>query len=503
MENPFKWRTCFLFVIVLLLVHPHGHSQNFYAIQGSNYAGSLGIGNNPASIVNTPYKWDIDIFSVQEKNATNGIIIRNYSYLGNARNSEYSIQEGDFRRFAYSDFNVNILNARLALSRRQAIGFGINLRGYAHATTGPINFIDTLKSTRDFFDLGNYARKIYGDMVQSSWAEFFFTWSQTIWDRTDRRLNAGITAKITRGLSGAYINVANGTASQTIHGNSFAYTMEDAFVEYAYSHNYDSWQDEKRTNQNLKDFLNQTRAGFSFDLGAEYIIKPGLIPAVFDEDTYYDYDWKIGLSILDIGFNQFQYGRNSRILSGFQDNITDTVLDVQFADVSNLDEFNDRVNGIAGSITQPIGKFHIVNPTRLVLNVDHFINGAWYINGNASLNLSSLSGSQWRLSELNMLTVTPRWETRLLGFYMPVHFNTKEQFWIGGAVKLGPLLLGVHNWATVFSKNKTQNGGAYLALVLRPGQNTGERTDKRLNCPKGKTKFNKNRLGQNLSCPPR
>ncbi|WP_207512333.1 hypothetical protein [Longitalea luteola] len=503
MENPFKWCTRLLPVTVLLLVYTYGHSQNYYAILGSNYAGSLGIGNNPASIVNTPYKWDIDIFSIQEKNATNSVIIRNYSYLSNPRNSEYSIEEGDFRRYAYTDFNVNLLNARIALNRKQAIGFGVNLRGYAHASTGRVNYIDTLGSTRDFFDLGNYARTLYGDMVHSSWAEFFVTWAQTIWDRSDARLNAGITAKVSRGISAAYVNVLNGKAAQTIHGNSFAYTLEDAFVEYAYSNNYDTWQDEKNTRQNLKDFLRNTRAGVSFDLGAEYIIKPGQVSAVFDEDTYYDYDWKIGLSILDIGFNQFRYGRNSRILSGFQDNITDTVIDVRFADVSSFDEFNERVQGVAGTVQQPGGKFHVVNPTRLVLNVDHFITGAWYINGNASLNLSSLSGSQHRLTELNLLTVTPRWETRRLGFYMPVHFNTKEKLWIGGAVKLGPLLLGVHNWATVFSKNKTQNGGAYLALVIRPGNSADERTDKRYRCPKVGSKHKKNRLGQRLNCPPR
>jgi hypothetical protein len=143
-----------------------------------------------------------------------------------------------------------------------------------------------------------------------------------------------------------------------------------------------------------------------------------------------------------------------------------------------------------------------VNPARLVLNVDHFITGAWYVNGNASLNLSSLTGSQWRLTELNMLTITPRWETKRWGFYLPVQFNTKENVWVGGAIKAGPLLLGIHNLATVFSKNKMQNGGAYLALVIRPGKSTAGRTDKRLDCPKVGTPFTKNRLGQKLSCPP-
>ena len=495
-----KW---LLHALWLLLVYTNGYTQNYYALQGSNYAGSLGIGNNPASIVNTPYKWDVTILGVQEKNATNCIIIHNWSLFGNPGNSQYSIREGDFKRYAYDDLNVNLLNTRFALNRQQAIGFGLNLRSYSQATTGPLNFVDTLTSTRDFFDLGNYNRNLFGDFMHSAWMEFFVTWAQTIWDRTDSRLNAGITAKLTRGISGAYVNILNGSASATVHNNTSDYTLQDVFAEYGYSNNYDGWQKVKGTRQNLRDFLSHSQGGLSFDLGVEYLIKSQQVSSVFDDDNYYDYDWKIGLSLLDIGINQFKYGNNSRRLSGFQDNITDTVLDVEFDDINKLQEFNDRLPGIIKNIQQPTGMFHVVNPTRLVLNVDRYITGAWYVNGNASLNVSSLSGSQWRLTELNLLTVTPRWETRRLGFYLPVQFNTRNNLWVGGAVKLGPLLLGVHNWANVFSKNKMQNGGAYFALVIHPGKNTAERTDKRLDCPRGGTRFNKNRLGQKLSCPPR
>lgn len=504
MENLFKKGTRSLPVLLLLLVHLHGYSQNYYGIQGSNYAGSLGIGNNPASIVNTPYKWDITILGAQAKNATNSIIIHNYSLFGNPAKSQYQFKEGDYRRFAYADYNVNLLNTRFAINRRQAFGVGINLRGYAQGSVGPVNFIDTLKTVGDFFDIGNYNRKLYGDVVHSSWIEAFATWAQTIWDRPDSRLNAGITMKVSRGISGAYTKLLNGNVAQTVHGNNPVYTMQDAFAEYGYSSNYDEWKDEKSTNQNLRDFLKKTQGGMSFDLGAEYIVKSGQISTVFDDDDYYDYNWKIGLSILDIGFNKYQYGEQSRRLSGFQNNITDTVLDTRFSDIDNLEEFNERLNGIARNIQQPAGMYKIVNPTRAVLNVDHFITGAWYVNGNLSLNLSSLSGSQWRVTELNMLTVTPRWETKRLGFYMPVHFNTKEQFWVGGAIKAGPLLLGVHNWATVFSKNKMQNGGAYIALVIRPGSSSStERKDKRLDCPKVGNPFTKNKMGQKTSCPPR
>jgi hypothetical protein len=313
--------------------------------------------------------------------------------------------------------------------------------------------------------------------------EFYVTWAQTIWDNPDTRLNAGVTAKLSRGISGGYINILNGSATPTVHNNISDYTMQDVFAEYGYSSNYDNWKKGRSTSQNVRDFLSHAKAGFSFDLGVEYLVKSQQITSVWDDDTYYDYDWKIGLSLLDIGFNQFNYGIQSRKVSGFQPNVTDTVVDIRFADIHKLQDFNDDLPGIVKTIQQPTGTFHVINPARLVLNVDRFIMGAWYINGNASLNLSSLTGSQWRLTELNMLTVTPRWETRRMGFFLPIQFNTKEQLWVGGAVKFGPVLLGIHNWANVFSKNKMQNGGAYLALVLRPGSNTAKRLDKRLDCP--------------------
>lgn len=475
-----KW---LLHALWLLLVYSNGYSQNYYALQGSNYAGSLGVGNNPASIVNTPYKWDVTILGIQKKNATNSVIIHNWSLLSNPGKSQYSIKEGDYRRYAYDDFNVNLLNTRIALTRKQVIGFGLNLRSYSQASTGPINFIDTLTSTRDFFDLGNYNRKLSGDFNHSAWMEFYVTWAQTLWDNADSRLNAGITAKISRGLSSGYINIRNGSATPTVHNNISDYTLQDVFAEYGYSGNYDGWKKGRSTNQNVRDFIGHTQPGFSFDLGVEYLLRSHQFSTVWYDDTYYDYDWKIGLSLLDVGFNQFKYGIQSRKVSGFQPNVTDTVVDVRFDNIHKLEDFNNQLPGIAKNIQQPTGMFHVINPTRLVLNVDRFLGGAWYVNGNASLNLSSLTGSQLRLTELNMLTVTPRWETRRLGFFLPIQFNTKEQLWIGGAVKLGPLLLGIHNWATVLSKNKMQNGGAYLALVIRPGGMTPKHLDKRLKCP--------------------
>lgn len=471
-------------IVVLVLQGLVAVAQNYHGMQGSNYAGSLGLGNNPASIVNTPYPWDITIFGIQEKHATNAVTLYKYSLLSSPANSEYLFDGGNYSRFAHINFNVNLLNARIALNRQSAFAFGMNIRGYTRARTSAYNFVDTLHSARDFFDLGNSNRDLEGNMTSSSWIELFGTYSRTIWDRPADRLNAGVTLKVSRGLSGAHLGAANFRANLMMHNSGRYYELASAQLQYGYSANYDKWSDDKSTGQNINDFFAYTSGGASLDLGVEYLIKPPG-ESSWDEDNYYDYDWKIGVSLLDLGFNQYKYGRNSRALQGVRENITDSLFDQKINGADNFTALNDSISDmvVSSRVLEGAG-FKIMNPARLVVNVDRYLFDAFYINGDLTINLSSLARNKLRVSELNMLTITPRWEIRRFGFFMPMMLNAEGKFWVGGAFKVGPLLLGIHNWGNVFSKNKMQNGGGYLALVIRPGKIMGRgRADKRYDCP--------------------
>jgi hypothetical protein len=473
----------YLYIVVLLAQSFLATAQNYHAVQGSNYAGSLGVGNNPASILNTPFPWDITVFGVQEKHTTNAIGIYKYSLLSSPAKSEYLFTGGNYSRFARENFNVNLVNARFALNRQTAIAFGMNIRGYTRLKTSPYNFIDSLHNTREFYNLGNNNIELNADMTGSSWIELYGTYSRTLWDRHSDRLNAGVTLKVSRGLAGAHAGVEDVRAVSQVHDNNLYYEFVAGNARYGYSHNFDKWKKDRSTSANLRDFLAYTSGGISLDLGVEYLLKSGGMPA-WDEDTYYDYDWKIGVSLLDLGFNQYKYGQNSRVLSGIRANITDSLFDMKTDGADNFTAFNDSLAEIVETIRPLQGNFNILNPARLVINVDRYLFDAFYINGDLTVNLSSLAKNRLRVSEMNLLTVTPRWETRRFGVYMPMMVNTEGRFWIGGAFKAGPLLLGIHNWANVFSKSKMHHGGGYLALVIRPGKNTGRgRADRRYECP--------------------
>jgi hypothetical protein len=476
----------FVAIGIGLAVPADSHAQNYHAIQGSSYAGALGVHDNPASIVNTPYTWDIALFGTQLKSSTNAITIYDYSLLSSPAGSLYYFNGGRYSRYSKLNFNLNLFNTRIALSRKHSIAFGLNIRSYSNIKTGEYNFIDTLKGTGDFFKLNENNTNLSGNALSSSWLEAFLTYSRSISDNERGRLNAGITVRVSRGISGAYANLGNGQFSTAVQGNKPVYTINTANLIYGYSSNYDRWQNGNTTAQNINNFIAYTEGGASFDLGIEYLVKPQGTTSFNDDENYFDYDWKIGLSLLDVGGNQYKYGSQSRRIAAIKTNITNATLDTKFdSTLNSFKTFNDSLSTIVNQAQALAGKFKVVNPMRAVINIDRYIQGNIFINAEISINIpSSFLKDYMQVKELNFLTLTPRWETKKLGFYLPVQYNNNHQFWIGGAFKAGPLLIGVHNWANIFSKTKTQNGGGYIALIFRSSKDTPAKEDKKFDCPK-------------------
>ena len=470
-------------VLIGLICTVECNAQDYQAVKGSSYAGALTVSDNPASILSTPYPWDITIFSAQLKNSTNAVSLNNLSYLHHGDTLAYDWTSGYRKRYAAMNFNVHLLNVRLNLGRKQAISFGANLRGYLNAKTGKFNYNDTLANMNQFFNI-NQGTTFQGDLVSSSWLELYATYSRTLWDDEKGRLNGGVTLKGQRGISGVYAQINGGTVNRSIENSLTVYSVAAGNAKYGYSANYDTWNTDHSTGRNLKDFLTHTQGGASIDLGFEYLVKPQYVQIYGDPDDYYDYTWKFGASLLDVGENVYIYGTQSRAAAGPNSNATDVQLNNKFDNVGTLAQFNDSLATIVNSIYPPKGKYRIYNPARFNFNVDRLLPEHFALNADLTLNLGGNNkGTMLFTKEITLLAVTPRWETKNLGGYLPVQVTTEGHVWVGGAFKAGPLLFGVHNWADLFSKDRTQQGGFYLALVVRPGKGWKIKEDRHYTCP--------------------
>jgi len=451
-------------------------AQHYSAIHGSNYSGSIGVYNNPSSIVNTPYKWDLTLFGAQFQAITNSLTGKNFPlYL--APSAKFEVADGNFIREAHLNSNIRLLNGRFAINKNHAFAFGANFKSYTQAKTGTVNYNDSVKGARTFL-FYNEGNTLTANMTSSAWLELYGTYAFTLIDNETHRLNVGGTIKILRGLSGAYARVSNVNVNTEIQGSQIINKITGGAATYGLSYTH---QDDLKFDPAEAFRLSQASA--AGDIGIEYLVKTQAVATVFDEDSYYDYDWKIGISLLDLGWNKYQYGLESRDVSSLRPDISGETLQNKFSTIKTLSAFNDSLATIVDNSNQLAGYFNIYNPARAVINVDRFMWNSFYINGELSINLLKDSKKQNAVVDSKLLTITPRWERRNFGVYFPVQYTRHGNFWIGGALKAGPLLLGTHNLLNAFSSNAKTSGGAYIAITFRPRDLIGQKENKMLNCP--------------------
>ena len=476
-------------VILFVLWCNFSMAQNYQATHGSVYAGSLGVANNPASMVHVPFAWDVTPFSVQAKQSTNAYTIKKYSLLSSPNNVALESVNGTKKRFVFANQDIHLLNTRIRLNARSAIAFGANVRSYMYASTSKNNYQDSAYSLADFFNVNLDNQPLSGKGAGSAWAEGYVSYGRTIIDDGYRILNAGVSVKLNRSIAGGYINATGINYISTVAGSGeIGYQLTDGSLQYGYSSNFDLIDSNRSAGANTKSFLKQTYTGISADIGIEYIF----MDSEDEEADDYAYKTKIGISLLDIGGNKYKHSSRSRFASAVKTGISDTLLENKFNDVRSIDDFNDSLATVANVVKGINGDFVVYKPTRLVINADYHFRNNFFINAELTVPVIALAKNSIYIKDMNLLAITPRWETKKFGAYLPVLVNMRNQVWVGGALRAGPLLLGTHNLANLFSKNSVQDGGFYLTLTFRPGKGVDRQTkddeksgrQRNLDCPK-------------------
>ncbi|RYG35638.1 MAG: hypothetical protein EOO01_31350, partial [Chitinophagaceae bacterium] len=233
------------FILAVVFLPFVTSAQHYSAINGSSFIGSLNVHNNPSAILNSPFKWDITLLGIQDRHTTNAIIISKYSLLSNPAKSQYEIREGRTKRYGDLNFNINLFNTRIALNKKTAIAFGANLKSYLSFRTGTYNFVDTIQRFGDFFAQNTGLQNAEAEMSSSSWAELYGSFARTLIDDEVKRLNAGITLKINRGVSGAFVDLSEGNFNTEPGMVPTVYRVTGAALDFGYSSNYDRWNNKR------------------------------------------------------------------------------------------------------------------------------------------------------------------------------------------------------------------------------------------------------------------
>lgn len=471
------FRICFLFGF-LGLFSVHVNAQSYHATNGSAYAGAAGLFNNPASGVNSVYKWDLNFLSLQTTLATNNLSLSNFSYT-NPGNAYISFKEGSNSYYGHQNLDFNLFNFLYKIDEKHAFGIGMRGRMYNHFKSSPIYANDTISSGYSFFRANRTTPYVDEYISHNGWIEFNLNYSQVLVETDRSRLTGGITLNIGKALSGFSGKINKISFQELINSNSdTGYLLTQGGVGLKYSNNYDLTY--SSLNSTVKQILKNSATGIALNLGLEYTLyNEAATDATPHTPT--NYAWKFGFSLMDLGRNTF----NSSIYSGnFYNpvaNLTDVTLSQKFNNITTINDFRDTLTTLFTSADSIASTFTISRPTRVILNVDRNLGNHFAVNGQLNMNFySTASYTKLLTRELNLITITPRWETIAWGFFLPIQYTTQGKLWVGAAVKLGPLTMGLHNVSWIKSP-KDLNGGGYLMLSIHP--------------------FNKRKIMSRFDCP--
>jgi hypothetical protein len=186
-------------------------------------------------------------------------------------------------------------------------------------------------------------------------------------------------------------------------------------------------------------------SGFGGDIGFVYECRS--MPDV--------YLMRIGVALLDVGSIKYtldpsRTGSYSTHVSG-----SERLYISEFGKVDNYRQFMDSHPQDFTSV--PLGNgsnYNVSLPTTLQMDLDFHMTGGLYTNVAGQVTLAG--DKPYNSSYYNAVTVTPRWESRHFGIYVPLSYNVLTNFNAGFSAHLGPLFFGSGSVLSALLKSSRQ-----------------------------------------------
>jgi outer membrane protein OmpA-like peptidoglycan-associated protein len=434
-------------------------AQSYIGFLTDNYSGVHGVISNPANIVDSRFKTDINligagVFGVNDYYGVNVLDALKDGYDFDLSANKTPTSDNNVM------FNADVMGPSFMFNINRNSSLAIFTRARSFANVHSVNgaFFDNLESddSEDFsYNEGNI--KTLGN----AWGELGITYARVIMNNNEQFLKGGVSLKYLQGAGSAYVsgnNVfvdydADGTAIPGGTTGSLTSTGELTFARF----------DDIENEDYEYEFVDNA-TGFGVDLGFVYEWRPNYADynrtnAQGDSYTLKDrnkYKLKLGLSITDIGSINYK--------DGIQETYDVTNTGVSEEDLEDAENLEDILNTFYTLIDSKVG-YKTQLPTALHLNADWSFNRRFYVNLNTDLSLISktkVTGS--RMS--NIVSLTPRFESKFFSFYVPLSVVEYNGFQAGAGLRLGPLYVGSGSVLTALASDNSKGADVYAGLKI-------------------------------------
>lgn len=468
-----KWfyitKVSFLALIVLSFDFLYANAQQFSAVEGSIYGGALNTEVQPAAGVNMPFYWDVEIAGINSFWNNNIFSFSPAKWKWNSDTMKLTghVIPGNKKRWGTVQADVHLLNFLFRWPHRNDIvagaGWNIHSRIYPHN----MNFFyeDSLKTTEDFLQDNAFNTIQQGTLINQQWMEWYATVSKVILDNQRERFTAGVTLKLLKGMAAEVIDIEGVSVGPDKLSNTNDLVFTYAEGKYGYSQNIEDLNNSSSTGGSISTLMSGSPVSPGLDFGISYLVRKQNIVPGFTDDEPAGYDWKIEASITDWGRLKYPLGGQSMSINGIKGQPSVRRFLEVVDSVKTLNALNDSLAEMV-NLKPWSGAFSISLPTALRINVDKYIGSNVFLNARLVLGMAFLNpGVNYKINPVSYVMVTPRWEIKRIGIYAPVYMNLHGSLMAGAALRLGPLLVGVHDFGWLF--HDRQSGGGYVALDIR------------------------------------
>jgi len=456
-----------LFLIVFSFCLGISKGQEQLGLSQENHAGINAIWINPANSFLTPHPWDINIISA-------GVFFdNNYGYLKNTNSYRLykkrkslsfefdSLKTGGgflSAETVYLDFYKSKKVSSVALSgklngpsftikidKNSSIGFVSAFRAIAN--------IQKIPKELSFYTYFN--KPFYRSFPISSFKAGYLSWQEYGLNYVKRvkgystNTLIGITVKYLAGNEAGFFDNKKTFLLQQMPNDSIA-IIGKANLQYGIT----------TRSFNANHFLlKQNGVGVSVDLGTTII---------FGENLK-DQKFRIGVSLLDIGFIKF----NKNALEYKIDIDTLAIFDINdYKGINQLSQI-DSINKILSkqALNNPeesfvANSFSVWLPFALSLQFDYSFSQWLHLNTTLIQRITSKSHA---VARDNIFAITPRIEHRWFSVSVPFVIYNWRDFRIGTSIRLAYLTLGSDNILSVFSSQTHYTGSdIYIGLKFNP-----------------------------------
>jgi len=464
-------------VLVMTICTVSSHAQEMLGMTIGDYAGIHAGLINPAGLYHSRYYLDINLVSAGiflENNylyqSAKDYSFRNFFKSGYSfpmHTSEYAIGERPFYTFdspgdKFTHTQVRIIGPSVLLvSGKHAFALQTAMRSMMVIRDLPEDMANFFYYGLEYTPQYNIQYRHPEDyhMATMVWSEVGLSWAMLLRKRYGNAMTAGISAKLILGHAGTYFN---GYQTDYSVPNGHDIDIADLDAEMGYSLPIDYSSNDFFYGDPVKG------TGLAMDLGFTYTKSKKISsyrPArKVCEAEYEDYLYRIGFSVLDLGWVHFssnaltyKYEHSSAYWEN-ADSIIKTYKSVN-------DFSRDLSRRFCGSPTcaQNSREFTMMMPFALSLQYDYHIYRNYYLNATAIHPVRLYTNYLYRPS---VFALIPRFESTMLGISLPLSLYDWREPRLGAAIRIYNFTVGTEKLSGLLGFNDFSGMDLYFSIRI-------------------------------------